>query len=71
MNIHYTEDYENIPSQGVVFYNDPDETVMELWKDGEVKSSCYIDDFCEEHGLDMSDKTYVYDQFIKECEGWV
>ena len=77
MNIHYTEDYDNIPSQGVVFYNDPDETVMELWKDGRIIVSTYIFDFCNEIGLDLNDfredKTVVYDKFIEYCvnEEWV
>ena len=47
-SIFYTEDYDNIPEEGVVFYNDCDETVMELWKDGKVIASTYIDDFCED-----------------------
>ena len=66
--IHYTEDYENIPTTGVVFYNDPDETVMEMYKDGQLIVSTYIDDYCETIGLDydtfQEDKTLVYDKFI-------
>ena len=77
MNIHYTEDYENIPQSGLVFYNDPDETVMEMIKDGRVIASTYITDFCEEIGRSPNDfredKTLIYDLFINYCnnEGWL
>ena len=68
MNITYTEDYESISSQGVVFYNDCDETVMELYKDGKLISSVYITDFCESHNMTYDDftedKCKVYDMFI-------
>ena len=76
-NIYYTEDYDNIPDKGVVFYNDCDETVMELWKDGKVIASTYIDDFCDDMSQDVNDfredKTLVYDMFIQFCyeNGWV
>ena len=69
--VFYTEDYDNIPDEGVVFYNDCDETVMELWEDGKVIVSTYIDEWCEEVGINLhqfrEDKTYVYDKFIESC----
>jgi hypothetical protein len=75
--IYYTEDYENIPDEGVVFYNDCDETVMELWCDGKVIASTYISDFCEDIGKDCNDfredKSLIYDIFIHYCykQGWL
>ena len=73
-NIYYTEDYDEVPEEfeGFIFYNDCDETLMELsTSDGKVIASCYIDDWCESVGIDLhqfrEDKTYVYDKFIESC----
>jgi len=78
MDIHYTEDLDTIPSEGVAFYNDPDETTMELYKDGKLIVSCFIVDFCEEIGKDyyndfQEDKCLIYDLFIDNCykQGWM
>ena len=77
MDIYYTEDVDNIPSEGVVFYNDPDETAMEIYKDGRLIVSTFIDDFCEEMGKDyaefLEDKCLIYDLFIDNCykQGWM
>ena len=77
MDIYYTEDYDTIPTQGLVFYNDPDETVMEMMKDGKVIASCWINDFCEEIGRSPNDfredKTLISDIFIDYCDkqGWL
>ena len=65
----YTEDWDNIPTSGWVFYNDPDEVVMELWCDSKIIASAYISDFMEDLGLTyedfMEDKQMYYDKFIE------
>ena len=63
----YTEDYNTIPTEGWCFYNDEDETVMELYYNGNCVSSQYITDYCDVKGLEFQeDKCLVYDTFIGE-----
>ena len=74
MNIHYTEDLDDIKDQGITFYNDPDETAMELYQDGKLVCSTFIDDFCQEHNINFQDdKCYVYELFIDTAyqEDWL
>ena len=67
--MHYTEDYEEASTNsGITFYNDCDESVMEVWRDGECISSQFITDYAESKGLQFEeDKCLVYDTFIEEA----
>ena len=64
----YTEDYEEATTNsGVTFYNDCDENIMEIWKDGECIAFQYIMEYAEAKGLEFEDdKCLVYDTFIEE-----
>ena len=69
--MNFTEDWEEaISNSGITFFNDCDESVMEIWEDGELIRSITITDYMESKGKTyedfLEDKQLVYDTFIDE-----
>ena len=72
-NILYSNSINEIPPVGVVVYTTPDQTAMELYKDGDLIVSYFVEEFCEEVGISSVDRVLVRDKFVEYCynEEWV
>jgi len=47
-DVYCTQDFDDIPSEGLVFFHDLDFQMMALWKDGKSCADCLIRDFTDE-----------------------
>ena len=76
-DFQHTDDVDEALQDGLWLYIDPDETVMEINRDGRVVVATFINDYIIEENLNYddykNDKCFIYDHFCQSAinEEWV